>query len=82
MGSDNIIQFSISHRTGLKITNPEFSNIREHTKKCKTKIDYEDFSIVGQVANHYDLPILESLVIKQLVPTLNAQTSSTQLYLA
>ena len=72
----------VSHRTGNRISNPEFSNIREHTKKCKTGIDYGDFCIVGQTSNDHDLPILESLIIKQLVPSLNSQTSSTQLYLA
>ena len=72
----------ISHRTGCRISNPEFSSIREHSKKCKTFIDYKNFDIIGQVTNDHDLPILESLMIKQLVPTLNAQTSSTQLHLA
>ena len=72
----------VSHRTGNKLTNPEFSNIRDHTKKCKSQICTTDFSIVGQVSNNYDLPILESLMIKQLVPSLNAQASATHLYLA
>ena len=72
----------ISHRTGCRISNPEFSNIRDHSRKCKTSIDYKNFEIIGQVTNDYDLPILESLMIKQLVPSLNAQTSSTQLHLA
>ena len=72
----------VSHRTGLKVTNPEFSSIRDHTKRCKSKINYGNFSIVGQVSNQHDLPILESLMIKQLVPTLNSQNSATQLYLA
>ena len=72
----------VSYRTGNRLENPEFSNIRHHAKKCKSNIKNEDFSIVGQVSNHLDLPILESLMIKQLVPSLNAQTSATKLYLA
>ena len=27
----------VSHRTGNKLTNPEFSNIRDHTKNAKAK---------------------------------------------
>ena len=72
----------VSHRTGCQISNPEFSSIRDHSKKCKSFIDNKNFDIIGQVTNDHDLPILESLLIKQLVPSLNAQTSSTPLYLA
>ena len=71
----------VSHRTGNRLSNPDYSSIREHTKKCKNEINNEDFRIVGQVSNEHDLPILESIIIKQLVPSLNAQTSTTQLYL-
>ena len=72
----------VSYRTGDRLKNPEFSSIRNHARICNCIIKNEDFSIVGQVSNHHDLPILESLIIKQLVPSLNAQTSATQLYLA
>ena len=72
----------VSHRTGNRVSNPEFSSIRDHTRKCKSHINTTDFNIVGQVSNDHDLPILESLMIKQLVPSLNSQTSATQLYLA
>ena len=72
----------VSYRTGMKLSNPEFSNIRDHIKKCRNNIDYKDFKIVGKTKNEYELPILESLLIKQLVPQLNAQTSSTPLYLS
>ena len=72
----------VSYRTGCPISNPEFSNIRQHSKKCKIKVKHEDFTILGQVQNDFDLPILESLMIKQQVPHLNAQTSATPLSLA
>ena len=72
----------ISHRTGCRIKNPDISSIRDHSKKCRSLIEYKDFSIIGKVTNDHDLPILESIMIKQLVPSLNAQTSATQLYLA
>ena len=72
----------VSHRTGAPISNPEFSNIREHNRRCKSNIQYEDFTILGQVLNDLDLPILESLMIKQHVPSLNAQNSAIPLCLA
>ena len=72
----------VSHRTGSQLQTKEFSNIRDHCKRCKTNFSYSDIEIVGQAANDYSLPILESLKIKQLVPSLNSQTSSTLLYIA
>ena len=72
----------VSYRTGTKLSNPEFSNIREHTRKCKTSIEYKDFKVIGRTNNSHELPILESLFIKQIVPQLNAQTSSTPLHLS
>ena len=72
----------ISHRTGCSLKTKEFSSIREHCQKCKTSISYDDFKIVGQATNELSLPILESLYIKQLVPSLNGQTSSTVLFIS
>ena len=72
----------VSYRTGSKLSNPEHSNIRDHAKKCKHNIKYEDFKIIGRAPNDHQLVILESLLIKQLVPQLNTQGSSTPLYFA
>ena len=72
----------VSYRTGIKLSNPEFSSIRDHAKKCKYNIEYKDFKIIGKTQNEKELPILESLFIKQVVPQLNAQTSSIPLYLS
>ena len=72
----------VSYRTGCKLSNPEFSSIRNHVKSCKTHINNKDFCVIGQTSNNSDLTILESLLIKQLVPSLNSQTSAIQLYLA
>ena len=71
----------ISYRTGAKLGNPEFSNIRNHAKTCKYDIKYKDFKIIGRAPNEQQLDILESLCIKQMVPHLNSQTTSTPLYL-
>ena len=72
----------VSYRTGVKLNNPEFSNIRDHAKKCKYNIQYKDFKILGRAPNHQMLTILEALFIKRAVPHLNAQSSSAPLYLS
>ena len=72
----------VSYRTGMKINNPEYSNIRNHTRKCKHKLDYKDFKIIGKASNDHLLAITESLLIKQTIPQLNVQTSATPLYLS
>ena len=72
----------ISHRTGSTLNVKEFSNIREHCKKCKCKITYDNFEIVAQAPDDASLPILESLLIKQLVPVLNNHCSSRPLHVA
>ena len=72
----------VSYRNGIKLKNPEFSNIRIHAKKCKYNIKYEDFRIIGRAKNEHQLHIFESLSIKQIVPSLNAQTTSSPLYLS
>ena len=72
----------ISHRTGTKLSNPEYSSIRNHTIKCRYNIKYKDFKIIGRAKNDHQLAILESLFIKQMVPNLNNQTTSIPLYLS
>ena len=72
----------ISHRTGIRLKDPEFSNIRNHTKKCKYDIKYKDFKIIGRAKNKHQLTILESLFIKQMVPNLNSQTTTGPLFLS
>ena len=72
----------VSYRTGSLLKTKDFSNIREHCKKCRTSFNYDNFSIVAQAPNNQSLSILESLTIKRMVPSLNDQTSSTVLYIA
>ena len=67
----------VSHRTGNTLNTKEFSNIREHCKKCKISVNYDDFSIVAQAPNEHSLSILESLTIKQMVPSLNSEYSKS-----
>ena len=70
----------VSHRTGCPLNKKEFSAIREHCKKCKHDIQYEDFSIIAQAPNRSSLAILESLYIRQFQPSLNNTTSSVPLH--
>ena len=72
----------VSFRTHDPLKTKDFSNIREHCKKCNIAVTYEDFKIVAQAQNEHSLSILESLTIKQVVPSLNSQSSSTVLYIA
>ena len=41
----------VSYRNGIKLKNPEFSNIRIHAKKCIYNIKHEDFRIIGRAKN-------------------------------
>ena len=72
----------VSHRTGYSLNKKEFSNIRNHCLKCKVSLAYENFSIVARAPDNFSLPILESLCIKQYVPSLNDQSSSITLHIA
>ena len=72
----------ISQRTSSILNKKEFSNVRDHSKFCKTDINYDDFKIISQTVNESFLPILESLFIKKLVPSLNSQSSSAPLHIA
>ena len=42
---------AVSYRTGMKLSNPEFSSIRDHAKRCKYNIEYKDFKIIGKDQN-------------------------------
>ena len=72
----------VSHRTGCALGRKEFSNIREHSSKCGSTISYDDFEIIMQAQDEFSLSILESINIKQLVPSLNSQSSSAPLYIS
>ena len=71
----------ISHRTLRPIKSRPFSSIQEHIKPNKHRANFSDFKIIGTSQNKSDLPILESILIKQLLPSLNADNSSVPLYI-
>ena len=72
----------VSHRTGATLNKKENSSIRTHSQSCKHNIKYKDFQIISQAQNRNSLPVLESLFIKQLSPTLNCSISSIPLLIA
>ena len=72
----------VSHRTGSVLRTQEHSAIRSHSTTCRHSIQYKDFKILSYAPNHYSLPFLESLLIKQHSPTLNSQTTSVPLHIA
>ena len=61
----------VSHRTGVRLANPEFSSIRDHVNMCKSSIEYKDFKVIEKVTACHSLNVLESLTIKKAVPLLN-----------
>ena len=72
----------VSHRTGCPLNKKEYSAIRDHCKKCKHDIQYEDFTILAQTPNKLSLAILESLYIRQFQPSLNSSSSSVPLHVS
>ena len=66
----------VSSRTGAKLSSPNFSAIREHSKLCKKcKIDIQNFNIIGSCNSESGLRILESLHINKMRPKLNNMSS-------
>ena len=66
----------ISFRTGLNLTSPPFSQIRNHVSEEQEthhnyNINKEQFKIISKAQSKYDLDIKESLFIKILNPNLN-----------
>ena len=72
----------VSHRTGVSLSKKEFSAIRNHSNSCHHIIKYTDFNILSQAPNNQSLQYLESLLIKQLSPSLNSSSSSIPLFIA
>ena len=67
-----------SFRTGVPLTQPPHSSIREHTSSnlCNSPININNFKIINSSSNPTDLRILESLHIFKLKPPLNNSNSS------
>ena len=64
-----------SSRTGLPLSVPPHSAVREHCFECNISVKSEDFSIINSTQN-YNLRILESLHILRDKPSLNNNQSA------
>ena len=70
----------VSPRTGTPISSPFPSSIRAHSRNTGHSINKQNFKILHRAKVGSDLPILESLYIKQLKPELNCDLSSCPLH--
>ena len=66
----------LSLRTGLPLTTPSFSAIREHSLESDHPYTNQDFTVLSQTSNRLDLLISESLYIHDKKPELNSSLSS------
>ena len=69
-----------SIRTGLQLSRPSFSAIREHSHHHDHPFSTSDFNILTSLPNRLDLIIAESLLIHTMKPELNNSASATTLY--
>ena len=69
----------VSHRSGIKITSPSFSRIREHALEYNHRITEDDFSIKYRAKCSSDLRIAETLYIMKDRPDLNGTELATRL---
>ena len=69
-----------SFRTGLTLSKPSFSAIRDHSLEHDHPFTSTDFDILSSHSNRLDLIISESLHIAKMRPDLNHHTAATTLY--
>ena len=68
-----------SIRTNRPLGKPPFSSIRQHSHDCDHPMDSSSFSILSSRPSVMELPIAESLYIKQKKPSLCSQETSVDL---
>ena len=72
----------ISYRTKRHLVQPPQSSVREHSENnCKKQVDISEFSVIFKGNHLNEIRIAESLLIKNLKPSLNQETSSFPLKL-
>ncbi len=69
-----------SFRTGMPISKPNYSEIREHALDEGHQFNQENFKILYKAKDKLDLKIAESLLIYKHKPSLNKYESSIKLY--
>ena len=65
-----------SFRTGVPLSQPLHSSVRDHTISCDSKICSSDFKVLASTSCSLDLKILESLYILKTKPKLNSMQCS------
>ena len=68
-----------SYRTGVWLSRPDPSAIRNHVEGHNNTFSIKDFKVIGHGDNVHDLRLLESLHILKSKPSLNEHTSAVQL---
>ena len=53
----------VSFRTGVRLTGPPHSAVREHSESCGATVDIDSFKVLSTSSYELDPPILESLFI-------------------
>ena len=71
-----------SSRTGLPLSKPPHSEVRDHASKCSLSLNFDHFKIVDFCNNNKDLRLLESLYISQCKPALNCTSSAAPLHVS
>ena len=66
----------ISFRSGVPLTSPPHSAVRDHSELCSTNVDINNFKVLATSSSEIDLKILESIHIFKSRPGLNSQLSS------
>ena len=62
------------------ILRPKFSDIRTHSGKYNHPMEHENVKIIHYSQSSDSLSIAESILIKQISPSLNSHLKSTELY--
>ena len=70
----------VSIRTGLPLSRPSASAIRDHSHEHDHLFTHSDFKVITKVSNRLDLSISESLYIHKFKPELNYGLVPIQLY--
>ena len=71
----------VSPRTGKIVKGTQTTAVRDHMLFCDHRVAWDDFTVLGNEANHYLLEIKESLFIKRDQPLLNKNLFSKELFL-
>ena len=71
----------VSPRTGKVLRGTSSTSVRDHMLICDHKVEWDDFTVLGNEFNHYLLELKESLFINRDKPSLNRNIFSQELSL-